>query len=500
MMKYAKRASTLLLALLIVGSLLPMGTCALGEDQSYSYNYDLVGNALPGPDPYEVRYQLDVSDFVEGKLKAATSVFVAGDMLYICDTGNNRILRFELTASEPVFVDELKGTDEWQLSAPEDVFVSEAGDIYIADTGNKRILWLNSDLSIEKIIERPTDALFDSFQEFKPSKLVSTGGGRLYVQATGVNRGLLEFDEFGEFVGFMGASNVAFDWEDYIWKLFSTDAQKSQMESFVPTEYNNVALDANGRIYTTTSIFEVMDLYSGSADPVRKLNLKGKDILIRNNSLVIGDTTWGQDGPSRFRDVTVLENDIYFVLDTTKKRIFAYDGQGSNLYVFGGYGTKAGYFTNPVSLEHWGDDLIVLDTASTLITVMKPTEYGATIQSAIESYNEGRYADAMALWEEVLRKNGNYILAYDGIGKIMLRNGEYEKSLDYLEYADDDYYYSQAWKLFRKDWIERYLGWAIVALLAFVLILFGTKVYNRERSALEDYEERKRYLSEKQSR
>lgn len=499
-MKNMKRASALLLALLIAASLLPVGIRALGEDQSYSYNYDLVGNALPAPDPYEVRYQLDVSDYVEGKLKAATSVFVGGDMLYICDTGNNRILRFELTETEPVFVDEIKETDQWQLSGPEDIFVSDNGDIYIADTGNKRILWLDSDLAIKKIIERPTDVLFDAFPEFKPSKLVSTGGGRLYVQATGVNRGLLEFDEFGEFVGFMGASNVAFDWEDYIWKLLSTDAQKNQMESFVPTEYNNVALDKNGRIYTTTSIFEVTDLYSGSADPVRKLNLKGKDILIRNNSLVIGDTTWGQDGPSRFRDVTVLDNDIFFVLDTTKKRIFAYDGQGSNLYVFGGYGTRAGYFTNPVSLEHWGDDLVVLDTSSTLVTVMKPTEYGATIQSAIESYNEGRYEDAMALWEAVLRKNSNYILAYDGIGKIMLRNGDYARSLDYLQYADDDYYYSQAWKLFRKDWIEQYLGWAIVALVAFVVIKFAIKVYNRERSALEDYEERKRQISENRNR
>ncbi|MBE6940898.1 MAG: hypothetical protein E7455_01225 [Ruminococcaceae bacterium] len=496
MMKTLKKVSLLLLVVVMVTSLFPVRAKALGEEQSYSYNYDLVGNALPAPDPYEVRFQIDVSDYTEGKLRAAASVFVAGDTLYICDTGNHRILQFELTQSEPIFVREIKETPEWTLSGPEDIFVSDNGDIYIADTGNQRILWLNSELKIKKIIERPTDVLFDSFREFKPSKLVSSGG-RLYVQATGVNRGFMEFDEFGEFVGFMGASNVTFEWESYIWKLISTDAQKSQMESFVPTEYNNIALDAKGRIYATTSIFELADLNSGSANPVRKLNQKGKDILIRNNSLVIGDTNWGKDGPSRFKDVTVLDNDIFFVLDTTKKRIFAYDAQGSSLYIFGGYGTKAGYFTNPVSLEHWGDDLIVLDNSSALVTVMRPTEYGATIQSAIESYNEGRYEEAMLLWEDVLRKNGNYILAYDGIGKIMLRNGDYEQSLEYLKYADDDYYYSQAWKLFRKDWIERYLGWAILALALFLIIRLGLNIYNRERGALEDYEDRKRRVSRK---
>lgn len=495
MMKNVKRISVLLLAAIIMVSLFPVSTHALGEDQSYSYNYDLVGNALPAPDPYEVRYQLDASDYVEGKLKAAAGIFVSGDMLYICDSGNNRILQLQLTATKPVFVRQISGTEEWTLSAPEDIFVAENGDMYIADTGNQRILWIDSEFNIKKIIERPDHALFASFQEFKPSKLVVTGGGRLYVQSTGVNRGLLEFDEFGVFIGFMGASSVTFDWEDYIWKLLSTDAQKSQMESFVPTEYNNVALDAEGRIYTTTSVFEISDLYSGAADPVRKLNLKGKDILIRNNSLVIGDTNWGKDGPSRFRDVTVLDSDIYFVLDTNKKRIFAYDGQGTNLYIFGGYGTRAGYFLNPVSLEHWGDDLIILDSASGLVTVMKPTEYGNTILSAIESYNVGKYEEAMSHWENVLSRNGNYIMAYDGIGKIMLRNGDYEAALDYLKYADDDYYYSQAWKLFRKEWIEKYLVWAILALLAFVVIQFVLKIYNKERSALEDYEERKRKIS-----
>lgn len=462
----------------------------MGNSQSYSYNYDLDGNALPSPDPYEVRYRIDVADLGITRLKTAAGLFVREDMLYVCDTGNNRILQLKLTDSEASIVREIAGTEEWTLSAPEDIFVTEEGDMYIADTGNKRILWLDEDLVIKKIIERPESVLFASFSEFKPSKLVVTGGGRIYVQANGVNRGLMEFDEEGEFVGFMGASSVTFDWEDYIWKIFSTDEQKSQMASFVPTEYNNIAVDHEGLMFVTTSVFDVSDLTSGAADPIRRLNLKGSDILIRNGGNVIGDTQWGETGPSRFKDITVLENGIFYALDTTRNRIFAYDEQGNNLYVFGGYGTRSGYFKNPVALEHWNKDLIVLDSSNGLITVMKQTEYGQLIDTAIDDYNSGRYEASFESWERILGLNGNCILAYDNIGKILLRNGDYKQALDYLEYANDTYYYSKAWKLYRKDWIEQYLIIGVVALLAFVVVNFALKIIRKERRALEDYEER----------
>lgn len=490
MRKRRRWAPVLLLTIVLGVSALPQRALALGAEQSYSYNYDLEGNALPAPDPYEVRYRIDMESLGTTRLKSAAGLFVCGDMLYVCDTGNNRILQLQLTGTGPSFVREIAGTQMWTLSAPEDIFVTAEGDMYIADTGNKRILWVDKDLSVKKMIERPDGVLFAAFSEFKPSKLAVTGSGWIYVQANGINRGLMEFDEQGEFVGFMGASSVTFDWEDYIWKLFSTDAQKSQMVSFVPTEYNNVAVDHEGLLFVTTSVFDVSDLTSGSADPIRRLNLKGSDILIRNGGKVIGDIQWGETGPSRFKDVTVLENGTYYALDTTRNRIFAYDTQGNNLYVFGGYGTRSGYFKSPVALEHWNKDLIVLDSANGLITVMKQTEYGELIDTAIEDYNTGKYESSFEKWQKILGRNGNYVLAYDNIGKILLRSGDYEQALEYLEYANDAYYYSKAWKLYRKDWIERYLIVGIVALLAFVVIQGVVRIVGRERRALEDYEER----------
>lgn len=499
MKKIAMKIFAAVMLLCVILPLLPARTEAVGLDRYYTYNYDWYNYALPSPDAYTVRYRIDPAELGVGKLKAAVGMFVRGDELYLVDTGNNRILQLRLSEMETTLVREITGTEEWTLSAPEDVFVTEDGTIYIADTGNRRVLVVDKELNILSVIEQPTGATYDATVEFKPSKLAVTAGDRLYVQATGVNKGLLEFSPEGVFNAYIGASSVRFDWQDYIWKLISTDAQVAQMESFVPTEYNNIALDHKGYLFVTTNVFEVSDLLSGAAEPVRRLNQKGKNILIQNDWLVIGDYQWGKTGPSRFVDVTVLDNGLYYVLDSTNNRIFAYDTQGTPLYAFGGYGTRSGYFQSPKALEHWGTDLLVLDSTSGLVTVMRQTEYGALVQEAIDTYAVGEYDASYDCWEQVLQHNGNYRLAYDGIGKILLRNGEYMEALEYLEYARDRYYHSKAFALYRKDLIEKYLIYVVAAILILVVVLAAVKIIRKEREALQDYEDRYRRIRDQES-
>ena len=495
-MKKRNRIAAVLLAALLLLPLAVHTAAAVGEEQPYAYNFDVQKNPLPCPSPYEVRYRIDPGALGSTKLKNPQGMFVRNDALYLADTGNNRILQFTLTETEPTFLREIRQGEGWSLSAPEDVFADEDGTLYIADTGNRRVLLLDKELNLLREITRPDSAAFDT-GEFKPQKLVATAGGRIYLQAAGVNKGLVEFNADGSFSGYLGASPVSFNFTDYIWKrYFSTDAQRAQLASFVPTEYNNVALDREGFLFVTTATFDVDDLNSEKVETVRRLNLKGKNILISNDERIIGDYTWTQEkGPSRFTDVTVLDNDVYYVLDATRNRIFAYDNQGFSLYVFGGYGTRSGYFQSPTALEHWGRDLLVLDSTSGLVTVMKETSYGSAISSAIENYNSGLYEASFSDWQEVLRRNGNYRFAYDGIGKIMLRNGDYQQALAYLKYARDAYYYSKAWKLYRKDWIERNLIYIVLGIGALVLTLTVVRVIRKEKEALRVYEKRRRDIA-----
>jgi hypothetical protein len=77
----------------------------------------------------------------------------------------------------------------------------------------------------------------------------------------------MEYDSNYNFVGYVGASEVQFNFIDYLWKLVYTDDQKQGVENFVPTEYTNLALDKDGFIYAT------IGRYEGSREktkPIRK--------------------------------------------------------------------------------------------------------------------------------------------------------------------------------------------------------------------------------------
>ena len=485
-----KRICALTLALLLLLPTLVMTGSATAPDNGYCYVYDSHGTANQSPTPYETQYRIDVSDFGIGTLKAASSLFIQQDHLYICDTGNNRVIQLSLSPNGAQLVRQITGSADgnYMLSSPTDVFVTQEQELIIADSGNNRILRLDAQLNLLTEIQRPEDPTVDQTVPFKPNKLV-VAANHIYLQAQSVNKGLMEFTVDGDFVGYIGASPVKFNWEDYIWKVVSTDAQREAMVAFVPTEYNNIALDSEGFLFVTNSVFSKQELTAGQAEPIRRLNLKGTNILIENgNSAVIGDLTWDKDGPSKFVDVTVLDDGTYYALDSIRSRIFAYDNQGNMLYAFGGIGTKNGYFTTPVAIEHHGNDLLVLDSSSGLVTVMTHTGFGALVSQAIGDYSAGHYDSSMQCWQQVLKYNGSYELAYRGIGKVLLRNGQYEEALEYLEYAKDEYYYSKAWKLYRKDWIEENIVYIVVILVAAVAVMLIWKLVSYIKGKVENYE------------
>lgn len=484
-----KRIVISALAILMLLPCVAFPGSAAGQEQAYSYVYDSYGNANESPSPYQTDSRIDVTAFGLTPLKAASSLFVREDELYICDTGNHRIIQLSL-ANDTVELVRLidSAADGSALSGPTDVFVTADGRMVVSDAGNNRILIMDSELNVLSEIRRPTDVSVDQTLPFKPNKLVVTAE-HIYAQVQSVNKGLMEFSLDGDFVGYIGASPVKFNWEDYLWKVFSTDEQREAMQAFVPTEYNNVALDSEGFLYVTNSIFSKQELNAGDAEPVRRLNLKGTNILIQNgNNRVIGDLRWDSLGPSKFVDVTALDDGTYFLLDSVRSRIFAYDYQGNMLYAFGGIGTKSGYFTTPVSIEHHGKDLLVLDSANGMITVMKHTGFGELVANAISAYGVGDYNTSMEYWKQVLVLNGSYELAYRGIGKVLLRNGDYVEALDYLEYAKDYYYYSKAWQSYRKDWIESNILYIVggLALLAVAYLVYS--LITKIRGKVEYYE------------
>ena len=146
----------------------------------------------------------------------------------------------------------------------------------------------------------------------------------------------------------------------------------------------------------------------------------------------------------------------------------AYDSQGRLLYAFGGVGSMDGYFRRPVAIDHMGHDLLVLDNLDCSITVFTPTVYGSLIFQAIEEFQNGKYNDSGETWEKVLSYNGNYDLAYIGIGRALLRQERYREAMDYFSTKWDFDNYSKAFKQYRKQWVEEHI---FLLVAAFVLVL-----------------------------
>ena len=219
----------------------PVPVSAAGGEPSYTYNYDYWGDVQDSPDLYSVSKVFTSADLgLELRMKAPEGLTVCGDYLYICDTGNNRIIELYRRSAENLevtrVIDSFKGdVANTTFNAPSDLAIGEDGCWYIADRGNGRILKLDADLNYLMQFDKPVDNTLDPKIAFQPKKIVIDTAGRVYCIAAGINKGLIKYEADGEFSGFVGATRVSFDWTDYIWKKFATQEQRARMESFVPT-------------------------------------------------------------------------------------------------------------------------------------------------------------------------------------------------------------------------------------------------------------------------
>lgn len=469
------------IALLFLAALLIQPEkAAAEEDLFYTYTYDYWGIERESPDAYAMNSVLFGNTFGIGNFNGAEGLFVKDNRVFVCDTLNNRIVEFAHNNGKFTLVkvvSEVNNNGKMEaISKPYDVFVTADNEWYIADYGNQRIVFTDDSQNVLGEIYKPEDEeTLSADYQFLPQKLVVDSAKRIFVQAQNINKGFMEFENDGEFVGYIGAADVQFDFIDYFYKLISTRAQREQMEAFVPTEYNNIALDSEGFIYATLGTFE--DSEVNSANPIRKLNAKGTDILIRNGyENPIGDIQWGNgggyNGTSKFSDVTVLENDCYYCLDKTRGRIFGYDFQGNLLYAFGGIGYRQGNFKLPVAIEAIGESLLVLDKELGSITIMTLTEYGKLINDALNTYKIGEYDVSADYWRQVLKLNGNYDLAYIGIGRSLLRQDKFEEAMDYFKLKLDFKNYSKAYKLYRKEKIEDNIGYVFAIIVVLLVVIF----------------------------
>lgn len=479
---HVKITTIVLLATVLLGiSAIPVSAYAPYD----SYNYNYWEEPTPSPAAYLPEDILSGRSLGIGDFKEPSDLYVdSSGAVYVLDSGNNRLVILDHTGEVSRVISSFQhdGAED-HFNKPEGLYVTDDGFIYVADTENKRIVVLSPQGELKQIIRDPESDLFASNFTFYPTKLAVDKADRVYVVARGVYEGIVQFDDQGGFIGYIGTIKVNPSAADYIWKLISTQAQREQMALFVPTEFSNLDIDSQGFLYAT-------NIDVDSKEPIKRLSPSGHDVLKRYGYFdVRGDINFFrlagagiESGPSKIVDVKIREGGKFSMIDSLRGRVFTYDAEGNLLYIFGGKGSQVGTFKSVAAIEEWKDRLLVLDRGTGRITIFRPIEFGAKVNQAVAFHAAGEEQQAVAVWKEVLRLNSNYDTAYIGIGKALLVNRQNKEAMNFFKLGMDHQYYSVAFKRYRKEVMQGSFSTVMTIALALAVAGIGWSIYRKRKS------------------
>ncbi len=464
--RFVRLAASLAAALLAAAPCISAGAKDLPYD---TYTYDYRENVMLTPAPYVPNGRITGQTAGTTDFREPQDLCVAPDgLVYVADTGNNRIVVLSRDMSETIRVIdsfERDGVDD-TFNAPYGVCVSENEQLYVADSNNKRVVVLTPEGEFVKIIDNPQSEVLEDDFDFVPLKVTVDYADRVYVIARNAFEGILVFENTGDFTGYFGTIKVKITLWEKFWRRLASKEERSKQQLFIPTEFTGIDIDSDGFVYAS-------NLDSEGIQGIRRLNPSGEDVIQKGENGNLGGDLWGSvygtySGPSEFTDVVYRDKGIYSLLDRKRGRIFTYDKEGNLLYVFGGLGSQEGTFNTPVAIEAVDDQIIVLDAYHGAILKFAATEYGSLIDEAVGLRYDGDEKQAIGIWEQVLKLNENNELANSGIGKAYLTAGDNAKAMKYLKLGMNRKYYSIAWQRYRNELLAQSIGGIMT--VVFVLI------------------------------
>lgn len=390
-------------------------------------------------------------------------------VLYIADTGNSRIVRFDPATGEATAI---TGPSDSPLYDPKGVYIDAGGDLFVADTGNGRIAHLDPEGGLVEQFVKPTSELLDEEEAFAPDKIYVNDMNRLYVKQ---GKQFLIINPENGFEGYAGAPEVDFSFTQLLIDLFASEDQKGQLETREPAQYSNFLIH-DGLLYATSL---------AESGQLRKISATDKNIYPEK---VYGEIRVGEDELPlfpQFVDLAVNSQGIVFAIDQTNGQLYQYDQEGNLLAVFGSLGSLKGTFQAPMSIAvDPAGQVYVLDGIQNAVHVFQPTAFMQKVHRALALYYNGEYDAAAALWEEVRLTDTNYYMANSGIGNTLYKSGEYREALTYFEEANDRAGYSKAYAKYLQELAKAHFLWILVGIVVlvagiWVLILWWRRVADR---------------------
>lgn len=449
-----------------------------------SYNYNSWGEAVVMPAPYTSSLAVSIESLgLKGPI-IPTDMFVSPENeLYILAPNANSVIVLNAKLEYLRIINRFtkEGVVTTLGKDASGIFVDKNNNILVADKSNKRAFMCNQNGEIIREYIRPTSPTYPPDVNFIPSKILEDSTGNVYILVEGLYYGAVIFDSNGGFLGFFGSNKVkvtAAILADYFWKKIMTKEQKNQLSRYIPVSYTNMCIDEKNFIYTCTD------------NSLRKLNPGGSDVLRARKNTFFGDayTVWDHGKPiqTNFSDLIVEKSGIVSILDRTRGKIFQYDADSNLLFAFGGKGVQLGIFSEPVAIEYLEDKLLVLDSKKRNITVFETTRFGSLIREAVILHSIGKYDEAQKPWNEVLKADANYEMAYIGIGKAQYNLGKFENAMNSFKLGSDRENYSISKKEFRTSVSQKNFGSmasVVIAIILAIILLFNKKRIARRISA-----------------
>lgn len=316
-MKRLRKLLVCLIALVILVSL-PLGAKAVNNIpySTYIYNYD--GEPARSPHAYVPNRVIKGSDLGISALSGPEDLCLDSDgNLYIADTGNGRIVVIGSDYSEVRTISSFTFAGvEYSLKAPTGLYMTESGELYVADSTGINIYVFSRELECIRVIGKPQSSLLPADFSYIPTKLSVDKAGRIYIVSAGNTYGVVALNSKGEFSTFIGAQKVGVSVLDRLWRKFMTKEQRRRTLSYVPTNYNNISIDEKGFLYVTAAYSNtnavVQTIKSRSTDNryamIKKLNPSGEDVLVRGGAFPPG----GDVEIALSTDGNATNTDIYY--------------------------------------------------------------------------------------------------------------------------------------------------------------------------------------------
>ena len=469
----------LICLLVLMTSLFSVTASAEGISENQdSYLYTYWQESVNAPAGYALNKIIDGKAMGVSDLNAPSDFFVFDEEseLYLLDSGNGRVIVLDLEYKTKRTIDAfyLKG-EALDIKGAEGIFVNK-NNIVIADTVNSRVIVADKEGRVSLCLTKPNATSYGEETVFNPTKVVVDTAGNFYVVCKGVYKGAVVFDPAGKYVGFYGSNEVTLTLKviaNAFWKKILNETQTSQMISAVPVEFSNLDIDNEGFIYSSTKSDS-----ENRKKTIRKLNFAGDNILKADAAPVankFGTLDFDLDtvfSDTQFSDVNIAPDGIISAVDTVSGQVYQYDQDGRLVGIFAGYGKYEGSFENPSAIEFFGGNYLVLDAKKNNLSVFSKTDYGKQLFTAISLYNSGKYEQSFALWEDILRKNSNCEVAYQGMADALYSLGRAEESLKYYKLAYDQEGYSEAFEKVRGDFLKDNFALLMIILAAICILPF----------------------------